>query len=623
MRICTGFRLNIMCEGKAIMRKIKNIFRLYCKMGQIDQGFIWNLALMILLNSLHPLNGFYFLYYIIDSLETGLDIRGTFTGLCLMGAIEFAFYLIARKLKITDREKTMKIKNKLMLELQEKTISLSYQNLENPETTLAQKKALEIFYPTQAEYMDFQNVLGCVQALSFSVLQLLVLSVLLFQIHWTLIIPLLVFSVVSLWLYTVAGDKKFQVWDKELVSIGRKLSYFQEMATNFSYAKEIRLYTMGDWIVAKMKALTSTYLRGIRKSVLNFSMVGILSNLLLGLGTGLSFLQLGRLTWMGAIQTANFVSCVNVVRTFEASLLRAVENYMTIGQAMSYLQAYWSYMDYLSSPEAVQPEQKLLADSDCRHGEIRFEHVSFKYPGAQDYTLKDVSFCIRPGEKVALVGENGSGKTTLVKLLLRLYQPEKGKIFWNGQDIASIQYSDYMKAVTAVFQDFKILEDTVKNNLCFMEPLPEEKIWKVLEKTGMDGKIHSLPNGLGSYLGKTMYDNGQELSGGEKQKLAIARVLLKNAGMVIMDEPTAMLSPRVEYEIYTHFAELVKGRSAVYISHRMSSCRFCDWIMVLSNGVICEKGSHEELIALNGEYYKMYMAQAEFYRDMDAAEQQL
>ncbi len=598
------------------MKKISYILRLYRKMGRIDRGFLPNLAALVILDSLHPLNGVYFLYYIVRSLEIGLNLRAVSLGLCLMGGIELLYYLAMKKLRSVNRVKSMNIRNQLAMELQQKTIRLPFQELENPETTLAQKKALEIFYPTQAEYMDFLNVLNCVQVMLFSVLQLLVLSVLLFCIHWTLVLPLLLLGTVSLWLYTIAGDKKFRVWDKELVAIGRKLSYFQELATNFSYAKEVRLYAMGGWIVSKMKGLTSSYIKGIRKSVLHFSLVGILSSLLLVLGTGISFLRLGQLTWLGVIHAADFVSCVNVVRTFEASMVRAVEAYMTIGQAMSYLQAYWQYMDFPESPRVPRTGQRLLPPGERAQGEIRFEHVSFRYPGAEDYTLKDVSFCIKPGEKVALVGENGSGKTTIIKLLLRLYRPEEGKIYWNGLDISTLALSDYRKAVTAVFQDFKILEDTARNNLCFSEQQPEERIWEVLEETGMREKVQSLPLGLDSYLGKTMYEGGQELSGGEKQKLAIARVLLRDAGMVVMDEPTAMLSPRVEYEIYTHFSQLVKGRSAIYISHRMSSCRFCDWIMVLSGGVIREKGTHEELMALDGEYCGMYTAQAKFYEEI-------
>lgn len=515
------------------MKKISYILRLYRKMGRIDRGFLPNLAALVILDSLHPLNGVYFLYYIVRSLETGLNLRAVSLGLCLMGGIELLYYLAMKKLRSVNRVKSMNIRNQLALELQQKTIRLPFQELENP------------------------------------------------------------------------------LWPRK-----RKLSYFQELATNFSYAKEVRLYAMGGWIVSKMKGLTSSYIKGIRKSVLHFSLVGILSSLLLVLGTGISFLRLGQLTWLGVIHAADFVSCVNVVRTFEASMVRAVEAYMTIGQAMSYLQAYWQYMDFPESPRVPRTGQRLLPPGERAQGEIRFEHVSFRYPGAEDYTLKDVTFCIKPGEKVALVGENGSGKTTIIKLLLRLYRPEEGKIYWNGLDISTLALSDYRKAVTAVFQDFKILEDTARNNLCFSEQQPEERIWEVLEETGMREKVQSLPLGLDSYLGKTMYEGGQELSGGEKQKLAIARVLLRDAGMVVMDEPTAMLSPRVEYEIYTHFSQLVKGRSAIYISHRMSSCRFCDWIMVLSGGVIREKGTHEELMALDGEYCGMYTAQAKFYEEI-------
>ena len=389
----------------AAMKKISYLLRLYRKMGRIDRGYTVNLAALVMLDSLHPLNGVYFLYYIVSSLETGLDLRAVSLGLCLMGGIELLYHLAMKRLRTVNRVKAMNIRNQLILELQQKTIRLSFQELENPETTLAQKKALEIFYPTQAEYMDFLNVLGCVRVLLFSGLQLLVLSVLLFWIHWTLVLPLLL-GTVSLWLYTIAGEKKFRVWDQELVAIGRKLSYFQELATNFSYAKEVRLYAMGGWIVSKMKTLTSTYIRGIRKSVLHFSLVGILSSLLLGLGTGISFLRLGQLTWLGIIHAADFVSCVNVVRTFEASMVRAVEGYMTIGQAMSYLQAYWQYMDFLESPKVPRTGQRLLPPGQRTQGEIRFEHISFRYPGAKDYTLKDVSFRIRPGEKVALVGED-------------------------------------------------------------------------------------------------------------------------------------------------------------------------------------------------------------------------
>ena len=490
---------------------------------------------------------------------------------------------------------------------------MSFQNLEDPNMSLAQQKAMEVFYPRQAGYMDLQVTLSCMRVMLSTVIQIMVLGILFILIDWKLIMFLILFFGISIWLKTIAIDRKFKVWDKKLVQIGKRAAYYQELATNFSYAKEVRLYSLSDWIVEKMHGITKTYIGEINKSVRDFSVVGIISSILMGVGVIITFFQLGYLSWNGQISTANFVSYLNVIRVFESSLLLAVDMYMVIGQAGSYLQAYWDYMDQI---DITNKEKKISCEQKENSGEVCFENVYFKYPGAQEYTLKDVSFTIKSGEKVALVGENGSGKTTLIKLLLRLYEPESGTIYWKGKDISGITYSEYMEDITAVFQDFKILEDTVENNILLGKIYSGNTVKKVLDEVEMSEKIYSLSQGIDSYLGKTMYENGVELSGGEKQKLAIARVLARNVDMVIMDEPTAMLSPKVEYEIYTNFAQMVKDKSAIYISHRMSSCRFCDWIMVLKNGGIDEKGTHEQLMELKGEYYKMYTTQAAFYEKL-------
>lgn len=594
------------------MKKISNLFRLYRKIWELNTSYMLGLTLMIVLYAIHPLNAFYFLYQIIHGIEKADTILDLVPNLTVMLFIEMFYYVFCWQFSKFEKRKIIEIKNRFIFELQYKTMNISFQKLEDPQMALAQQKALEVFYPSQAEYMDIQVTLNCMRVLLSTGIQIIILGILLILIDWKLIFSLVFFCGISIWLKTKAIDKRFEIWDKKLVQIGRQAAYYQELATNFTYAKEVRLYSLSDWIVGKMHGIANKYIGGINKSVMNFSIVGMLSSILMGAGTIVAFLQLGYLTWTDKLPTASFVSFINVIRTFESALLLFIEMYMVISQAGFYLGAYWEYIDKMEDSEREVSVKKNKENLE----QICFEHVWFKYPGTKEYTLKDISFDICAGEKVALVGENGSGKTTLIKLLLRLYEPERGTIYWNGKDISTINYDEYMEHVTAVFQDFKILEDTVENNIFFEQVHTKDKVKCVLDEVGMSKKIYSLTHNINSYLGKTMYENGVELSGGEKQKLAIARVLARNADMVIMDEPTAMLSPKVEYEIYTNFANLVKERSAIYISHRMSSCRFCDWIMVLKNGSIQEKGTHDELMEANGEYHKMYAAQAAFYEEL-------
>jgi ABC-type multidrug transport system fused ATPase/permease subunit len=221
---------------------------------------------------------------------------------------------------------------------------------------------------------------------------------------------------------------------------------------------------------------------------------------------------------------------------------------------------------------------------------------------------------INTGEKMAIVGDNGAGKTTIIKLLLRFYQPTKGIIRINGIDINTIKYEDYVKCMTAVFQDFNIFNFSVIENIVFDNPYAEEQIEKIAHELNLDQIIQDLPSGYDTELGRRFSQEGIELSGGQQQKLAIARALFKNSSLIILDEPTAMLSPTAEFEIYSNFSLLTGDKTTLYISHRMSSCRFCSRIAVMKMGVLVELGNHDELMLQKGEYNTLYTTQAEFYK---------
>ncbi|MDR0636725.1 MAG: ABC transporter ATP-binding protein/permease [Treponema sp.] len=237
------------------------------------------------------------------------------------------------------------------------------------------------------------------------------------------------------------------------------------------------------------------------------------------------------------------------------------------------------------------------------------ENVSFHYPYQTEASLKNVNLTLNNKERLAIVGENGAGKTTLIKLLMRLYEPTEGRILLNGVDIREIDYRQYLSLFASVFQDFKLFAFHIVDNVTSFKDGSESNLRKIrecLDKAGLLEKIDSLNKGLDTYLYKLYEEDGVELSGGEAQKLAIARALYKDAPVIILDEPTAALDPRSEYEIYTRFFSIVENKTSVFITHRLSSTRFCDKIIVLKKGKIVETGAHEELLARNSYYAELF-----------------
>ena len=239
--------------------------------------------------------------------------------------------------------------------------------------------------------------------------------------------------------------------------------------------------------------------------------------------------------------------------------------------------------------------------------------MSFRYPNQDQWSLRHVTCRLPKGQKLAVVGPNGAGKTTFIKLLCRLYDPTEGEILLNGIDIRKYDYGEYLSLLSVVFQDFRIFSMKLGENVAASVDYNSQRVWECLEKAGMRERVERMPDGLETGLFQQKED-GIELSGGEGQKLAIARALYKDAPVVVLDEPTAALDPVSEYEIYSRFGRLVEGKTSVYISHRMSSCRFCDVVFVFDGGTIVQQGSHEALLDQEeGLYAQLWRAQAQYY----------
>lgn len=351
---------------------------------------------------------------------------------------------------------------------------------------------------------------------------------------------------------------------------------------------------------------------GVRKNVFTIARINSAG----GLGTGM-------------IQ--GILLCVS----YYCVLALAIAGTITVGMVLRYAQAIFQACMSVSASIRLAGEfrtdvgriastleylnleaEKTKGDSftEMTKGVIEFRNVSFRYPGTKELVLDHVSLKIEPSEKIAVVGKNGSGKTTLVKLLCRLYEPEEGEILWNGKNIREYDLKEWQKIFAIVFQDYSLLSLTLGQNVAASEQYEAERAKEVLQLAGFGERLNKLKKGLETVVYPEYEQDGVSFSGGEEQKIAIARAIYKGGQICILDEPTAALDPVSESRVYESFDEIVKGKTAVYISHRLSSCKFSDRIFVLDNGKIAESGTHEALLSQNGLYAQLWQAQAQYYK---------
>ena len=311
------------------------------------------------------------------------------------------------------------------------------------------------------------------------------------------------------------------------------------------------------------------------------------------------------------------VITIGGVVTYAASIIRFSQAVAELASSMGYMKLVATYCgDYVEYMELDKRKYQGTIPVEKRRDnrfKVEFEHVSFRYPGTDVDVIKDLNLEFTIGERMAIVGKNGSGKTTFIKLLCRLYDVTEGCIKVNGIDIRKYDYRDYCNLFAVVFQDFRMFAFTLGENIAASDEVDEERAKDALVRAGLGERLKELPDGLATYVGKDFASEGVNFSGGEKQKMAIARAIYKNAPFVIMDEPTAALDPESECEVYAGFDKMVGNKTALYISHRLASCRFCQDILVFDKGQVVQRGSHEELEKQEGLYKELWNAQAKYY----------
>lgn len=428
-----------------------------------------------------------------------------------------------------------------------------------------------------------------------------------------IIFVIIAFGTAKILAYFTELDKvKFT--DK-MVPIWRKMNYLESTSKNFDFAKDIRLFNMSKIFRKELGEVNDTFNTMNKTHHNRWILCNVSMETVLFIQKVLMYSWLVYNVIAGNYQISDFVLYVGLVTTFHNSVGYVNWIYSYLRGNCLLINDYRNFIDWEEDKETASEKDGHITDINLDKFEFKFENVSFKYPGHDKYALKNVNLTINDGTKLAVVGVNGAGKTTFIKLIMKLYEPNEGRILLNGIDIKEYNREEYFKLFSPVFQNIECFAMPIFQNISFAkeENTDMDKVNAVLEQSGLKAKIDSYEKGVHTNLLKIFDKEGIDLSGGEKQRLAMARALYKGGKIVILDEPTAALDALAEDRMYREFEKMIQGKTAVFISHRLGSTRFCDKIAMFEDGTIVEEGTHNELMAKNGKYAYMFQIQSQYY----------
>lgn len=489
-----------------------------------------------------------------------------------------------------------------------KTLGMEYEALETPEMLDRLQKAKRA---TAGDWQGVQGMMTYMQVMGVQIISVTIAVAIMTTFNpWIiLIIVVLSFAQFLFFDYIRKKDKK-EMWDA-MMPHWRKLEYMENVTTDFSYAKDIRLFGMQKYLAKKQIDVYDEELRHWIKSRQYWIYNTIFAH-------GISLLrQLIIIGWLvysvvfNGLSIGNFTLYTASAAAFSNAINEILQALSALRERSAHTDDYRSFMDIPSADDKAKTIPIPPADKYT----FEFKNVSFKYRGQEKYALKNVNLTLHAGEKLAVVGLNGAGKSTFIKLLLRLYDVTEGCILMNGTDIRKFDRKEYYELFAPAFQDVMVFAFPVAENVSMKEPFNTDKAEaeKMLRLAGLGDKLDKLEKGVDTELLKVLYDDGVDLSGGEKQKLALARALYKKSKIIVLDEPTAALDALAEFRLYQSFNELVGDRTAVYISHRLSSTRFCDRVAMFKDGEMVEIGTHDSLMEADGAYADMFRVQAQYY----------
>lgn len=413
------------------------------------------------------------------------------------------------------------------------------------------------------------------------------------------------------------ASKRINEWGylhrSEELELTKKIEYANKTATSREFAKDIRMFGLRGWLEDLWGSTMRLYSAFCAKRERKYIWANIIDIVLTFLRNGIAYAFLIGITVKNGLPASQFLLYFAALSGFAQWVVEILDKLSVMHKQSLDISTIREFLDW-DEPFDLNGGERIAFEPNKQY-EIRLDDVSFRYPKADKDTLSHINLTVHPGEKLAIVGLNGAGKTTLVKLVCGFLDPTEGRILLNGEDIRKFNRNDYYALFSAVFQEFSVLDVTVKENVAqCVDGIDETRVWQCIDKAGLTEKIQSLPKGIETHLGRRVFKDGVEFSGGQTQRLMLARALYKNAPILVLDEPTAALDPIAENDIYQKYNDMTHGRTSFFISHRLASTRFCDRIIFVDSGKIAEEGTHDELLKNGGGYAYLFEVQSKYYR---------
>lgn len=580
-----------------------------------DSGRGWTLAsgALLIVQGLLPLGMLYLIKLVVDSVTASLSGSNPESGfsevvflLILLGVIAISNIgcSILKMFVRTGQGQAVTDYMSSLLHAKSNEVDMAYYEEPQYYNTLHRAQAEASSRPTR--------ILDSLFDVGQNAISLVAIGGLLFWFHWAIPTVLILTAVPIVWVRFRYGARLF-AWQKGKTPAERESWYLDRMLTRDDHAKEIRLFGLGNLFMNRFRTLR----KDIRQERLSMEGKRAIAELLAHAG---SFTAVIGINIFFAHQTLHgFLTLGDLVMYFQA-VQRGAGFLQSLMQSISFLLESNLFLSHLYEfldlkPQVLEPVCPQILPRPLREG-IKFDHVRFQYPNGTRKVLEDITLSIEPGEHIALVGENGAGKTTLVKLMARLYDPSDGRITLDGVDLRQFKLSELRQNISVVFQDFSKYHFTARENIWLGNtslPRDSDHVAEAARQAGIDEMLRRMPKGYETMLGR-WFEGGEELSVGEWQKIALARAFLRDAQIVILDEPTSAMDAKAEYELFQRFHELTKGRTAILISHRLSTVKMVDRVYVLDEGRILESGHHDELVERAGKYAELFSLQAQYYR---------
>ena len=551
---------------------------------------------------------------LVGSIEGGMPAEALVTQIMILTCLNLLCMIGQNAVSFGKEPAAFYVRPMFMLKRNLKSIGMFYENLEEREVMEAMEKSRA---STRNVDVGIEGIMRFTIDFCSHIFTCILAVVLLCRISYALAAAVLLCGSLEYITIDRAAKKEKKLTNDDVLYEKNRLEYFKKTSSDFAYGKDIRLLGIADRLLATQEELHTTLNRQVKKASAVWLAGGLCNQLLELLREGLLYGALVILILQKRLGIGDFVLYAGCVHYLAEAFLELMKTLAKLRKCSSEVNDYRSLNEFCD-----RSAEKADDLTGAKSYEITFENVSFRYPGCETYALRNINLSLKFGEKLAVVGLNGAGKTTFVKLLMKLYQPSEGRILLNGTDIRDIDTKQYYQLFAPVFQDMECYAFTLAENVS-MQPEEEtdaERVEECLVQAGLGEKLKTYAKGVHTPMLRVLHNDGIVLSGGEKQKMALARALYKNAPLVVLDEPTAALDALAESELYERFDGFVQGRSAVYVSHRLSSTRFCDRIAMFEDGALAEYGTHTELMEKNGTYAHMFELQAQYYKEENTDE---